>query len=221
MNKKTNRKGMRILFIITIALGGVSIGNRVLSSLDKDSILDVTSSEVDSTISINKNSDSNQNLSKSSSQNVDTEPKQPLTENSDENTDMDSNQSLTVSSGGNINIDVDFKNLNKKDKEELVFEVSFNTHSEDLSVYEDLTQFVELRIDDSLIIQDGFTWETPLSGGHHVTGTLKINSMYKENSLIDKNTKKIILVFKNIGGIEEREHILFQEQNNLEYDFII
>lgn len=113
--------------------------------------------------------------------------------------------SLTVSDDGYIRLDVMFDNSEAKDKEELEFEISLDTHTEDLSKYYELDKFIELRVGE-ISIKDGFIWEI-YGGGHHVLGTLKIKNSYQGNQIWDENTQELKLIFKNIGDMKEREHL--------------
>lgn len=112
--------------------------------------------------------------------------------------------SLTVSDDGYIRLDVLFDNSEAKDKEELEFEISLNTHTEDLSKYYYLDKFIELRVGE-ISIKDGFIWEI-YGRGHHVLGTLKIKNSYQGEQIWDENTQELKLIFKNIGDMKEREH---------------
>jgi len=114
-------------------------------------------------------------------------------------------ESITSSEGGNVYLEIEFKDIENKNKEELIFEVSMYTHTEDLSRYYELDKFSEIIID-GVTIKDGITWKRS-GGGHHVGGILKIKNYYNGRKIVDDNTKEIKLIFKNIGDVEERIHL--------------
>jgi hypothetical protein len=114
-------------------------------------------------------------------------------------------ESITNSEGGNIYLEIEFKDIENKNKEELIFEVSMYTHTEDLSRYYELDKFSEIIVD-GLHIKNGITWKRS-GGGHHVSGILKIKNYYNGSKIVDNNTKEIKLKFKNIGDVKERIHL--------------
>lgn len=112
----------------------------------------------------------------------------------------------TRSTAGNIEIGVFFRNPLLENTDDLVFDIAFNTHSVDLSKYKDLSNFLELRIVEGIVIKDGIDWEVAQADNHHISGTLRIKNNYNGKPIYSENTKYLNLVFKNIG-INEREHI--------------
>lgn len=113
----------------------------------------------------------------------------------------------TSSTGGNVDIGVFFITPIMDNNDDLVFDVQLNTHSVDLSIYKQLTNFLELRTEGNVIIKDGFIWEVDKEESHHVRGTLKIKNNYNGSPIYSENTDYLSLVFKGIGGITEREHL--------------
>ncbi|MDK2934418.1 MAG: hypothetical protein PWP27_2228 [Clostridiales bacterium] len=114
---------------------------------------------------------------------------------------------FTSSIGGNVDVGVLFLNPLVNDTDNVLFNVMLNTHSVDLTKYEELAKYVELQIDEDIIIKDGFIWEGENQNGHHISGTLKIKNDYEGAPIFDDNTKSLKLVFKNIAGVKERVHI--------------
>ncbi|AOY77751.1 hypothetical protein [Clostridium formicaceticum] len=113
----------------------------------------------------------------------------------------------TSSIGGNIEIGVIFKNPLMDNNDDLVFDVVLNTHSVDLTKYKELSNFLELKTEDNMIIRDGFIWEADNEDSHHMSGVLKIKNSYDGKPIYTENTNYLNLIFKNIGDITEREHI--------------
>jgi len=108
------------------------------------------------------------------------------------------------SMGSSISLKVEFKNYQDSNPDFLIFEVFINTHSEDLSVYDDLENFLAVKVDE-VPVNPELTFEKR-GAGHHITNVLKVKNDYGGERLLDKNTKDIKLVFKNIGKVEERVH---------------
>lgn len=104
----------------------------------------------------------------------------------------------------NITLDVEFRNYQDENAEFLKFEIFMNTHSEDLSKYNNLGNFLEVKVDE-VFIKPEVIFEQRGSG-HHITNILKIKNEYEGKRILDKNTKEIKLIFKNIGGVEKRTH---------------
>ena len=61
---------------------------------------------------------------------------------------------MTISQEGNIDIGVNYLNPKTGDKDTLTFEVTLGTHSIDLTEYEDIRKYVELRTDAGVAISD-------------------------------------------------------------------
>lgn len=98
-----------------------------------------------------------------------------------------------------------FENPLTGETKDLVFEVMLNTHSVDLGKYKELQKYVELQVDEKIIITDGFTWENE-GEGHHMSGLLRLKNEYNGEPILTNNTTQIKLILKNIE-IESREHI--------------
>ncbi|SNS08969.1 hypothetical protein SAMN05446037_10042 [Anaerovirgula multivorans] len=113
----------------------------------------------------------------------------------------------TTSTGGNIEIGVFFKNPLIDNNDNLVFDIALNTHSVDLAQYKELNNFIELKTEDDVIIKDELIWKADKEDSHHMSGTLKIKNSYNGNPIYTENTEYLNLVFRNIGSINEREHI--------------
>lgn len=115
---------------------------------------------------------------------------------------------MTISKHGDIDIGVNYLNPVTGDKDNLNFEISIETHSASLTKYKDLTKFVELKTDAGVVISDGFEWtEEKSNDGHHIGGLLKIKNSIAGNPIVGPDTKSFRLVFKNIDGVSEREHV--------------
>ncbi|MGE4283535.1 MAG: hypothetical protein AB7G87_07395, partial [Clostridia bacterium] len=117
---------------------------------------------------------------------------------------------FTRSTGGNVDIGVIFMNPNQKTSGDLVFKVMINTHSVDLSKYNELSKYVELRTNET-IIKDQFIWDSESSEGHHVNGILKVKKQYNGKPVLGDKTEYMKLVFKEIAGVPEREHVYTKE----------
>lgn len=109
-----------------------------------------------------------------------------------------------ASRGSNITLDVEFKNYQDEDPEFWEFEVFINTHSEDLSRYSKLGNFLDVKVDE-VPVQPEIIFERR-GAGHHITNILRIKNEYEGRKLLDKGTKDIKLIFKNIGDVKERVH---------------
>lgn len=127
--------------------------------------------------------------------------------NEGRNAEIKKDKYFTSSDGGNIEVGVVFKNPITKNNENLEFQVELNTHSVDLSEYKELNKFVSLEINDRTIIDKGFVWESDSEGGHHISGILKIKNTYNGKPILNNETKSVKLIFKNIGGVETRQHV--------------
>ena len=125
----------------------------------------------------------------------------------------DSAKYMTNSSADNIDILVNYLNPVTGDKDFLKFDVIMGTHSVDLSKYEDLSKYVELRTESGVAVSSGFEWldcgvdPRYLKSFHHISGKLKIENQAAGKSIIGADTKSFRLVFKNIGSTAEREHL--------------
>jgi hypothetical protein len=81
--------------------------------------------------------------------------------------------------------------------DELVFEISMNTHSVDLSM--DLATLATLTTDNGNTVQASL-WDAP-RGGHHVSGKLSFPVSMDGNSLFDGATK-LSLVIRDVDAPE-------------------
>ncbi len=106
--------------------------------------------------------------------------------------------------GSSISLNVEFKNYQESNPEFLIFQVFINTHSEDLSVYDDLGSYLAVKVDE-VPVKPEIIFEKR-GGGHHISNILKVKNNYQGERLMDGGTKDIKLVFKNIGEVEERVH---------------
>lgn len=108
------------------------------------------------------------------------------------------------SAGSSISLNVEFKNYQESNPEFLIFQEFINTHSEDLSVYDDLGSYLAVKVDE-VPVKPEIIFEKR-GAGHHVSNILKVKNDYQGKRLLDEGTKDIKLVFKNIGDVEERVH---------------
>lgn len=144
--------------------------------------------------------------------NIESKDNSSIIEENIEKTDQDTKEEpqdtakyYTVSSGGNVDVGVIFKNPLTGETKDLVFEVMLNTHSVDLGKYKELQKYVELQVDEKIIITEGFTWESE-GEGHHMSGLLRLKNEYNGEPILTNNTTQIKLILKNVE-IESREHI--------------
>lgn len=108
------------------------------------------------------------------------------------------------SENSEVDLEVEFKNYQKEDPEFLEFEVFLNTHSEDLSQYDNFVDFLKLIVDEVPVNTEIFLEKR--GSGHHISNILKIKNDYQGKKILDENTKEIKLIFHNISGVEERIH---------------
>lgn len=107
----------------------------------------------------------------------------------------DKSQGLTRSdTQGAVTFEVTPDNLGNPGNE-LVFEISMNTHSIDLSM--DLATLATLTTDSGNTVQASL-WDAPL-GGHHVSGKLSFPVNMDGNSLFDGATK-LSLIIKDVDA---------------------
>ena len=114
---------------------------------------------------------------------------------------------MTKSFENNIEIYVNYMNPLNGEKDTLTFDIIIDTHSVDLSKYEDLGKYLELKTGDGVVVNNGFKWNVENADGHHISGNLKIENTTAGKPIIGPDTKSFKLVFKNIGGTGEREHV--------------
>jgi hypothetical protein len=81
--------------------------------------------------------------------------------------------------------------------ETLVFEISMNTHSVDLSM--DLATLATLSTDTGKTAE-ALKWDAP-SGGHHVSGKLSFPAKVNGNALLD-GAKRLTLTINNVDAPE-------------------
>jgi hypothetical protein len=125
----------------------------------------------------------------------------------DETQDSIFSKYITFSNEGNIDIIVDYLSPRNSDIDKLVFNVSLGTHSIDLSSYQEINKYIELRTDKGIIINDGFEWELKNNDIHHINGVLTIKNDHNGNEIINSETKFFSLVFKDVGTSGERVHL--------------
>lgn len=107
---------------------------------------------------------------------------------------QNSNNSLTKeSSEGPVTVAITPQSLDPNSST-WNFEISLNTHSEELSA--DLVAVSELT-DDQGKSYKPISWEGAPPGGHHREGVLRF-------SLISPKPKSLELKIKNVGGVSER-----------------
>lgn len=128
---------------------------------------------------------------------VESKKKKEITRQMTHTTDESSEES-------SITLDVEFKNYKDENPDFLEFEVFMNTHSEELSKYDNIEDFLEIKINE-IIVKPKIVFEKRGSG-HHITNILKISNKYEGKRILDKNTKDIKLIFKNIGDVKKRTH---------------
>jgi hypothetical protein len=97
---------------------------------------------------------------------------------------------------GAVTIEVKPDNLSNPG-EVLVFQISMNTHSVDLSM--DLATLATLTTDNGNTVQASL-WDAPL-GGHHVSGMLSFPAKLDGNSFLDGATK-LSLIIKDVDAPE-------------------
>jgi|GEM_PF-582840 hypothetical protein len=114
---------------------------------------------------------------------------------------------ITFSNDGNIDIIVDYLSPRNGDIDNLVFNVSLGTHSIDLSSYQEISKYIELRTDKGIIINDGFEWELKNNDIHHINGVLTIKNEFNGNKIINSETGFFSLVFSDVGNSGERVHL--------------
>lgn len=114
---------------------------------------------------------------------------------------------ITFSNEENIDIIVDYLSPRNGDIDNLVFNVSLGTHSIDLSSYQEISKYIELRTDKGIIINDGFEWELKNNDIHHINGVLTIKNNHNENKIINSETEFFSLVFRDVGTSGERVHL--------------
>lgn len=102
-----------------------------------------------------------------------------------------------ISDGGSVEVIAVYLNpLGKSTDNQQSFELTLDTHSDDLSRYK-LTELSTLKVESGSEIKAS-GWKKPGGGGHHISGTLTFD-------LPDVSAAKYIeLVLKNVGGVEER-----------------
>ena len=104
-------------------------------------------------------------------------------------------QDMTRSDGqGAVTVEVKPDNLSNPGNA-LIFEVSMDTHSVDLSM--DLATLATLTTDNGRIVQ-ATGWDAP-RGGHHVSGTLSFPANVEGKSILD-GAKKLTLTIKDVGA---------------------
>jgi len=81
----------------------------------------------------------------------------------------------------------------------LVFEVSLETHSVDLSM--DLAQLATLQTDTGITVQ-AVLWDAP-RGGHHVGGTLQFPSKSNGQYVLE-GAKSFKIILKNVDAAERK-----------------
>jgi hypothetical protein len=102
-----------------------------------------------------------------------------------------------ISDGGSVEVVTVYLNpLGKSDDNQQSFELTLDTHSDDLSRYK-LVELSTLKVEGGSEIKAS-EWQNSGGGGHHISGTITFD-------LPDVSTAKYIeLLVKNVGGIEER-----------------
>jgi hypothetical protein len=104
------------------------------------------------------------------------------------------NELTRMDQQGMVVVELTPLNLGKAD-DTLIFEVSMNTHSVDLSM--DLAQLSTLTTNTGVVIQ-AITWDAPL-GGHHVSGKLTFPAKKGGVSIMDGVTN-ITLQIRNLDA---------------------
>lgn len=106
-------------------------------------------------------------------------------------------QDLTRSdSQGAVTIEVKPENLSNPGKT-LIFDISMNTHSIDLSM--DLTTLATLSTDNGRSVQ-ALLWDAS-RGGHHVSGKLSFPASVDGKSILDGDTK-LTLTIKDVDAAQ-------------------
>lgn len=131
-----------------------------------------------------------------------------------ESESVDMTRYTTVSQKEGIDIVVTYLSPVLEDKDMITFEVAIDTHSVNLSKYNDISQFVELRTDSGTVISEGFVWNPENTEFHHINGTLIVKNNYQGKAIIDLDTKLFWLIFKNIDSTSEREHLYVVDKLN-------
>lgn len=95
---------------------------------------------------------------------------------------------------GSVTVEITPENLNELG-DTLVFDVSMDTHSVDLSM--DLAQLAVLTTDTGKTVQ-AIQWDAP-SGGHHVEGKLSFPSILDGKNLLD-GASNITITINNVDA---------------------
>lgn len=101
-------------------------------------------------------------------------------------------------SQGAVTMEVTLTNLSDPG-DELVFEISMNTHSVDLSM--DLAELATLTADNGNTVQASL-WDAP-RGGHHVSGTLSFPASVDGKQVLDGATRLTL----TINDVDARERV--------------
>jgi hypothetical protein len=96
---------------------------------------------------------------------------------------------MRLDSQGAVTLEVTPTNLSDPG-DELVFEISMNTHSVDLSM--DLASLATLTADNGSIVQASL-WDAP-RGGHHVSGTLSFPASMDGKPVLDGATRLTLTI---------------------------
>ncbi len=107
---------------------------------------------------------------------------------------------LRRSDENNVIVDATFRNpLLNEIQDDLIFEISFTTHSGDLSAIP-IADLARVTNDRGEIIDSGFRWESTSDDSHHRAGNLKVAN----SSLLTADTKSLTLEFKDVAGASLR-----------------
>ncbi|HHW01649.1 MAG TPA: hypothetical protein GXX35_02330 [Thermoanaerobacterales bacterium] len=101
--------------------------------------------------------------------------------------------------GGAVTVDAAFLNILKPEEKDLIFYVTLNTHTVDLSSY-DIAKIAVLS-NESKTVNEGFTWQAISDDGHHRSGILTI----KNDGLFNNNTGFLELNLRTIGAVPDRK----------------
>ncbi len=107
---------------------------------------------------------------------------------------------------GNVEIQAVFLNLVQQLPENrLVFQITFNTNSVNLTDY-DITKKAVIEDSKGRVISEGFKWkQTHNESSHHIMGLLMVPDLGDKGSLTGKDVKWIKLIIKGVPIIENRE----------------
>ncbi len=101
------------------------------------------------------------------------------------------------------------------EKEEIVFEVIFGTHSVDLDKYITLKDYLSIAVDDTAIPEENVRWVSE-GGGHHFSGLITIINQYEGGYYINNESNEVNVIIQGIETDRIREHLFVN--NKMDYN---